>query len=102
MGGTRLTLGWASCYRRGWMSESVHDTASKLLSISSFRNLCLSVLDRCLLDDGRFEAGRFGHEQHSSASAGAVLNGVGSVPCIPREIRQRTRERGYMLISADG
>ena len=80
----------------------VHDTASELLSLGSFRDLCMSVLDRCLLDDGRFEAGRFGHEQHSSASAGAVLNGVCSIPFIPGEIRRRTRESGYRLISADG
>lgn len=84
------------------MPGSVHDTASRLISVSSFQDLCLSVLKRCLLDDGRFEAGRFGRNQHSSASAGAVLNGVGSVPCLPRALRRRTRSLGYSLIGPDG
>lgn len=84
------------------MSEIICETASRLLSIDSFESLCLSVLDRCLLDGGRFEAGRFGRDQHSSASAGAVLNGVASVPCVPDAVRKRTFELGYSLISANG
>src|ERR1700752_3114370 len=102
MGSTFLTPGQTSRYRGDEILESIHDTASELVSIGSFRNLCMSVLDRCLLDDGRFEAGRFGHAQHSSAPAGAILNGVNSIPFIPREIRQRTRESGYRLVGADG
>jgi TIR domain-containing protein len=84
------------------MSDLVYETASKILSISSFEDACLSVLNRCMLENGRFEAGRFGHRQHSSASAGAVLNGVGSIPCLPLEVRRRTHELGYSLIAADG
>ncbi len=84
------------------MSETVFDTASRLLSVESFRELCLSVLERCLLGEGRFEAGRFGRDQHSSASAGAVLNGVASIPCVPYEVRRRTQKLGYSLIGPDG
>jgi hypothetical protein len=84
------------------MLQSVHDIASELLAVRSFRDVCLSVLDRCLLDDGRFEAGRFGRRQHSSASAGAVLNGVVSVPCVPDQMRRRVRELGYLLLTREG
>jgi hypothetical protein len=84
------------------MSESVGDTAARLIGVDSFPRLARSVLERCLLDGGRFEAGRFGRDQHSSASAGAVLNGVASVPFIPPETRSRTFELGYALIGADG
>lgn len=84
------------------MLQAVHDAASELLAVRSFRDICVSVLDRCLLDDGRFEAGQFGRQQHSSASAGAVLNGVVSVPFISNQLRLQVRELGYSLLSNEG
>ncbi|GIH11582.1 hypothetical protein Rhe02_96490 [Rhizocola hellebori] len=84
------------------MHWTVHDVASQLLDVSSFRDLCVSVLHKCLLDDGRFEAGQFGRKQHSSASAGAVLNGVASLPHVPDHLREHTQALGYALIGDDG
>ncbi|RDI30959.1 toll/interleukin-1 receptor domain-containing protein [Lentzea flaviverrucosa] len=84
------------------MLHAVHDVASKLLAVSSFQDVCLSVLNRCMLDNGRFEAGRFGRGQHSSASAGAVLNGVVSIPCVPARLRQRVRRLGCSLLTTEG
>ncbi|RAS63924.1 TIR domain-containing protein [Lentzea atacamensis] len=84
------------------MLQAVQDVASELLSVHSFQDVCLSVLDRCLLDDGRFEAGQFGRRQHSSASAGAVLNGVASIPCVPIQLQQHVRELGYLLLTSEG
>ncbi|MEU9923770.1 toll/interleukin-1 receptor domain-containing protein [Streptomyces griseoluteus] len=84
------------------MPQTVHEVASELLDVGSFSDVCLSVLNRCLLADGRFEAGRFERGQHSSASAGAVLNGVACLPFVPAELRMQARVRGYALLSNEG
>ncbi len=84
------------------MHWTVHEVASQLLDVNSFQDLCVSVLHRCLLDDGRFEAGQFGRKQHSSASAGAVLNGVASLPHLPDDLRTHTHALGFALIGDGG
>lgn len=84
------------------MLQPAQDVASELLNIDSFRDLCLSVLERSLLSNGRFEAGQFGRQQHSSASAGAVLNGVVTLPYLSDRLREQVRARGYKLLGVDG
>ena len=85
------------------MSRPTADViASRLLGVDSFADLCRDVLNRCLLDGGRFEAGQFGRRQHSSASAGAVLNGVATIPFVPDDLRRRAQDLGFALIAQDG
>jgi hypothetical protein len=86
----------------GETRTKVEDLAAELLGVDDFRFLCRSVLDRCTLPHHRFEAGEFGRNQHSSASAGAILNGVGSLPCIERPARQELVRSIFGLIRPDG
>lgn len=78
------------------------DTASVLLGVESFAALARSNLERCILADGRFEAGRFGLNQHSSAAAGAILNGVACLPIISPVERETVTAAGFALLTEDG
>lgn len=81
---------------------SVEGIASALLGVDSFGALAQANLNRCLLAGGRFEAGRFGLQQHSSASAGAVMNGVASLPLISDSQRRAVAAAGFDLLTDTG
>ncbi|OXM49668.1 TIR domain-containing protein [Amycolatopsis alba] len=83
-------------------SGRIEDLAADLLGVDDFRALCESVLERCILPQQRFEADEFGRDEHSSASAGAVLNGVGSLPTIGPATRQALVAAIHDLIRPDG
>jgi hypothetical protein len=76
--------------------------ACELLGEPSFRLLAADILSRCMLEDGRFEAMEFGSNEHSTASAGAVLLGFSSVPVLDREALVSLRDAGLGLVRPDG
>ncbi len=94
--------------RNSWMSGTgrassrTEKLAADLLGVDDFRALCVSVLERCTLPRHRFEADEFGRNEHSSASAGVILNGVASLPCVEPSARQVVVESVWGLVKADG
>jgi hypothetical protein len=70
--------------------------------IDSFSELCIDLASRTILDGSRFEAGRFGANQHSSASAGAVINGLCRIPVLPKDTRLAITDQAFALISDAG
>ena len=70
--------------------------------MEDFPALCVSVLKRCTLPRRRFEADEFGRNEHSSASAGAILNGVASLPCIAPSARDVVVRSVWSLVRHDG
>lgn len=94
--------------RNSWMSGTgksrgrAESLAAELLGVDDFRALCKSVLARCTLPRQRFEADEFGRDEHSSASAGVILNGVASLPCIEPFVRDAVVESVWRLVRDDG
>ncbi|MFL6127253.1 TIR domain-containing protein [Actinophytocola sp.] len=70
--------------------------------MADFRALCESMLRRCMLPGQRFEADEFGRDEHSSASAGVILNGVASLPCIEPSVRDVIVKSVWSLVKDDG
>jgi hypothetical protein len=66
----------------GSADDQVRRNVEKLLSIASAEELAMSLIERAALPGGRVESHEFGRDQHSSASAGAVLMGMAGVPSV--------------------
>lgn len=81
---------------------SVESLLCDLLRIDSYPDLVTSLLKRSQLDGGRFEATRFGRGQHSSATAGAILNGLGTSRAVDRAEGLRIAEACFGLLQSDG
>lgn len=81
---------------------SVARLATELLGVEDFSTLAESILARSRLSGNRFEAGEFGRNEHSTAAAAAVLNGVGSLPFLSTEVRSDLAASVFTLISDDG
>jgi hypothetical protein len=94
--------------RNSWMSGAgktrsrAEALAAELLGVNDFRALCESVLARSMLPGQRFEADEFGRDEHSSASAGVILNGVASLPCIEPSVRDAVVDGVWSLVRNDG
>jgi TIR domain len=74
----------------------------QLLQVDSFDVLVRSLLDRMLLGGSRFEAHEFGRDQHSSASAAAILTGFAHVSAIPDSTIAPIAVAVGSLVNADG
>jgi hypothetical protein len=66
----------------GSADDQVRRNVEKLLGIASAEELAMSLIERAALPGGRVESHEFGRDQHSSASAGAVLMGMAGVPSV--------------------
>jgi hypothetical protein len=66
----------------GLSGDLVRRNVEKLLGIASAEELAVSLIERASLPGGRVEAHEFGRDQHSSASAGAVLIGMAGIPVV--------------------
>ncbi|GAB3967440.1 hypothetical protein GCM10027615_16900 [Plantactinospora veratri] len=60
------------------------------------------LLARSRLTDGRFEAHEFGRNQHSSASAGALLMGLAGMPAVPDRVLHPLVREVEELVDDDG
>lgn len=65
---------------------SAEDLAAELLGVRSIATVARGLVTRTLLPDGRVEAHEYGRQQHSSASAGAVLVGLAGSRLVPDSI----------------
>jgi TIR domain len=74
----------------------------QLLRVDSFDVLVRSLLDRMLLGGSRFEAHEFGRDQHSSASAAAILTGFAHVTAIPDSTIAPISAAVSSLVDIDG
>src|SRR6266852_549378 len=66
----------------GRPDDQVRRNVEKLLGIASAEELVTSLIERAALPGGWVESHEFGRDQHSSASAGAVLVGMAGVPSV--------------------
>jgi hypothetical protein len=74
----------------------------QLLQVDSFDALVRSLLDRMLLGGSRFEAHEFGRNQHSSASAAAILMGFSKVSAVSDSTIAPIVSAVERLIEVDG
>ena len=73
-----------------------------LLEIDSVDDLIAGLVSRSVLPGGRFEAQGFGLGQHSTASAGAVLVGLGGTPEVSDDVLRPLVQAAADLVYADG
>lgn len=91
--------GW---HRSGRADEAVRRNVARLLGIESAEQLAESLVERASLSGGRVEAHEFGRDQHSSASAGAMLFGLASVPALSDEALAAFFDRVAGLVRVTG
>lgn len=82
--------------------EAVRRYVAALLGIGSGEQLAASLIERASLPGGRVEAHEFGRDQHSSASAGAMLLGMASIPGISNEALAPLFRRVAGLVRSTG
>ncbi|MFQ4149736.1 toll/interleukin-1 receptor domain-containing protein [Arthrobacter sp. LAPM80] len=83
-------------------TDNVARRAAELLRVDDFPTLVESILARSRLGGNKFEAGEFGRNEHSTATAGVVLNGIGSLPFLSNEVRSDIAASVFSLVADDG
>jgi len=78
------------------------DLAAQLLNVESTETVSRSIINRTMLAGGRFEAHEFGRDQHSSASAGGVLNGLAGITELADDLLVAVVDAATGLIHSDG
>jgi TIR domain len=78
------------------------ELAAQLLGVDSIEAVGQAIIDRAMLRGGRFEAHEFGRDQHSSASAGGVLNGLAGIPELPDHVLAPVVDAAAELINPAG
>ncbi|HKN98231.1 MAG TPA: TIR domain-containing protein [Pseudonocardiaceae bacterium] len=73
-----------------------------LLGIGSPEQLAASLIERASLSGGRVESHEFGRDQHSSASAGAMLFGMAGIPLISDDVLAPFFRRVAGLVRLNG
>lgn len=82
--------------------ELVRRHVTALLGIGSAEKLASSLVERASLSRGRVESHEFGRDQHSSASAGAMLVGMAGVPALSPEALAALFRRVAGLVRSSG
>jgi hypothetical protein len=82
--------------------QVVRRQVAALLGIGYADRLAASLIERAALPGGRVEAHEFGRDQHSSASAGAMLLGMASIPSISDEVLTPLFRRVAGLVRSNG
>jgi hypothetical protein len=83
-------------------NDVVRRHVEKLLGIASVEELARSLIERASLTGGRVEAYEFGRDQHSSASAGAMLFGMAGVPALSSDVLSAFLRRVACLVRVNG
>lgn len=82
--------------------DVVRRNVARLLGIGSTEELARSLIERSSLSGGRVEAHEFGRDQHSSASAGAVLLGMAGIPAVTDDVLKPFFHRVGGLVRRSG
>lgn len=83
-------------------SHPIGDDVRRLLRIESTESLITSLIERTMLDAGRFEAHEFGRQEHSAASAGAALIGYATLPTVAVPTLAKMYRAAAALVSDTG
>ena len=86
----------------GNRAGEVRRRVATLLGIGSPEDLAASLIERASLTGGRVEGYEYGRDQHSSASAGAMLLGMASVPAVSHDVLTPFFRRVAGLVKANG
>jgi len=76
--------------------------AAGLLGVTSIEGLAHSLVKRAMLPSGRFEAHEFGQNDHSSASAGGIVAGIGGIPGLSPQLVDPVIAAAASLVSRSG
>src|ERR1043165_2426796 len=82
--------------------DVVRRNVARLLGVGSPEELARSLIERSSLTGGRVEAHEFGRDQHSSASAGAILHGMANIPVVSDDVLRPFFQRVGGLVRRSG